>query len=193
MNDVINELKLSGLSVFTARDVSRLTGKSLAYAYLFVSKSRLVERVEKGLYAVPGTDPFEIASSIMSPAYISLASAFSYYRLITQLPMKIKIVSNRRHRPIKNVGGFDVEFRHVKKSMMYGYYRKSNVVIAYVEKAVIDALYFNEDIKYIDEAIESARSEGSLDDARLRRYASQSGSKKIKKDVARILNRGLTA
>jgi len=179
------ELRLSGLNVFTPKDVARLTLKPINYVYLMLHKNKRLVRIEKGLYCLQGTDPMVIASYLMTPSYISLISAFSYYKLIDQVPRTIKVVTGKRHAPL-DIIGTRIEFRSVKKGMLYGYRREHNIAIADIEKAIVDSLYLLEDTQYLEEVISNASASGSFDAGKLISYAKKSG-KHIVYERAKLL------
>jgi predicted transcriptional regulator of viral defense system len=185
MLDIVNALRLNGMQVFRVNDVARLTGKPKAYVYLQLSKSRMVSRAQNGIYYLNDADPMAVASSITSPSYISLISAFSYYKMIDQVPNEIKVLTTKRHRPVQNVHNFGIEFRTVKVELMYGYSNRRGVVVADIEKAIVDSLYLSEDTKYIGEVMENAA--GDLDSLKLLDYASRSGVSVIAAKVKRLL------
>lgn len=182
-----NELRLNGLNVFTVKDVARLTGKPINYVYLLLSKSKRFVRVQNGLYSLSNTDPLEIASRILSPSYISLISAFNYYELIDQVPKVIKVITNRRHAAIENIMGLRIEFKSVKSSMFYGYFRQHNISIAEIEKAVVDSSYLLEDMQYLDEVIENLKDNRKLNINKLLDYAERCGVNSVYVRVKRLV------
>ena len=177
--EISKMLRLSGLRVFKIADLERLTGKGKDYLYLFISKSREIKRVQNGIYYLAGTDRAEIASSICRPSYISLAYALMYYGAIDQVIGTIKVVTGKRHRKIQNAYGITIEFKTVKKILLYGYRRIGGVVIADPEKAVVDALYLGEDLKYAKEALANLHAEGRINLDKLRRYAELTGKRSV--------------
>lgn len=172
---MITRLKASGLSTFKVSDAARLTGKSKDYVYLILSKSKRFHRVQNGIYYIDGAEPLAIASSIVPISYISLASAFSYYGLIDQIPKAIKVITIHRHKPIGDVQGMRVEFKTVKRKMIYGYGVAKAVSIAEPEKAIVDSLYLNEDTRYLQEVLRNATASKSIDADKLMEYAKRSG------------------
>ncbi len=181
-------LKLNGLHVFTVKDVCRLTGKRPSYVYLMLSKSKLFSRIEKGLYCLKDTSPFEAASNIVVPSYISLLSALSYYGLVEQVPNIIKVVTTKRHKPLDDVQGMRVEFRSVSRKMLYGYRLDHGVSIAEPEKALVDAFYLNEDEHYAKEALSNGMSIGSISKEKLLKYAKMCGVKAVQKKISKLVN-----
>lgn len=186
MSEIIKELRLHGLNVFNINDVARLTGKNRNYLYLILSKSKTVGRAQNGLYYLDGTDPFEIASRIAVPSYISLISAFSYYKVIDQAPRVIKLISTKRHKTVKNLRGVEVEVKTLKKSMFYGYHRERGIVIADLEKAVVDSLYLNEDARYLREVIANGLEGNQFGLNKLKDYTLRSGSKSVIKRAEKL-------
>ncbi len=187
VQEVIKELKLNGLSVFNVNDVSRITGKGKNYLYLLLSKSRLVARAQNGVYYLPDTDPMEVASYIATPSYISLISAFGYYKLIDQIPNVVKVITTKRHGEMEKVQGTRIVFKTTKREMLYGYHREHNISIADIEKAVVDSIYFNEDIRYIKEVIKNGIKAGIFDLGKLEVYAKTSRSKSLLEKVNGVL------
>jgi predicted transcriptional regulator of viral defense system len=187
MSDIVSELKLRGLRIFRIGDVVRLTGKSKDYVYLLLSKSKLVFRVQNGLYYLPDADPLEIASNIVKPSYISLISAFAHYGLVDQIPNVIKVITTKRHRKLENIQNMAIEFKSVKENMLYGYGSDRGIVIADVEKAIIDSLYLNEDTHYLNEVIKNLEKNGELDTSKLIKYSKRCGKESVAKKADILL------
>ena len=99
----IKELEKLSRPVITLSDVLKIIGKNRAYTRVYihrlVNKNVLFE-VEKGKYTI-SEDPFEIASNLVFPSYISFISAYSIYGLTTQTPLEIQIVSLKSKKPVK--------------------------------------------------------------------------------------------
>jgi predicted transcriptional regulator of viral defense system len=178
-SEISKVLRLCGLRVFRIADLERLTGKGRDYLYLFVSKSKEIKRVQNGVYYLAGTERAEIASSICRPSYISLAYALMYHGGIDQVIRTIKVVTDKRHRRIQNADGIMIEFKTVKKNLLYGYRRIGGVVVAEPEKAIIDALYLGEDLKYAKEALANLDGEGRIDMEKLKLYAKRTGKRSV--------------
>ncbi len=183
------ELKLNGLSIFTPKDVARLTGKRLNYIYLILSKSNRFVRIQNGLYCLTNTDPFNIASRIVSPSYISLISAFSYYKLIDQVPYIIKVMINKRHASIDSVMGMRIEFKSIKREMLYGYNNVHNISIADPEKAIVDSLYLLEDTQYVKEAIANANERSMINKGKLLGYAKKCGIRRVYAEIEKLVEK----
>lgn len=178
-------LRSSNTPVFTLSYAARIIGKKGKYASLFLSRlaarNELI-RIEKGKYCVPEASIYAIASNIAYPSYVSMLSAFRYYNITTQNIVRIDVVSARRHAAISGIKGYGIDFTVVGRNRMFGFYRdrESGAFVAYVEKALIDALLFEKlPLPYIEEALASADAGGIIDYGRLRAFTFRTGSRRL--------------
>ena len=170
MYDLIERLSAMGKNVFTVNDASKLTGKKTLYMSLMLSKNKYIDRIERGKYYLKGTDILEVASNVIFPSYLSLFSAFRYYNLTTQIPLKISVISTLRHKKL-TIHGNVIEFRLLDKNRFFGYLKKDGIFIAEIEKAIIDALYFGEPpYSYVLESFQIARDKHLIDIKKLKHY-----------------------
>ena len=97
---------------------------------------------------------FLIANKIYSPSYISLEMAFSYYNLIPEAVYGITSVTSLKTNNFKTDLG-EFMYSHIKSELMFGYnlvkYGIYNFKIAEIEKALLDYLYLNTQIKTKDD------------------------------------------
>jgi len=163
------------IHVFSIGEASKIIGKSKHYTSVFLSRNKNLMHAERGIYYLSGALEYEIASKLVFPSYVSLISALRFHNLTEQMPNIIYILSYKRHRSLKDLNGYGVEFRKIKREMMYGYAKFDNVFVAYPEKAVIDMLYLGDFIEYAEELIES----GKFDLKRLILYAKLAKNKSI--------------
>ncbi len=176
--------------VFSLNDAVKILHTSRPYTSLFLQRcvaKGLISRVENGLYyRNRGANEYMIASRILSPSYVSMISALSYYGLTTQIPNKVYVVSTKKHRPIKDVMGLTIVFKTTNRRMMFGYHKESygNISIADPEKAIVDVFYFN-DVNDLDE--DALRPPPRVDPDKLATYAIQTGKESVKRRVARLL------
>jgi predicted transcriptional regulator of viral defense system len=177
--------------VFGIDDAVKILRKPKSYVELFLHrcvKKGLIGRVERGLYYVLArSNEYEIASSIVHPSYISMVSALSYYGLTTQIPRVVYVISTKRHKPIRNVQGFDIVFKRIKKEMLFGYGKKSGgtVFMADPEKAIVDIFYFH-DVDDLDE--DALKKPSRIDVDKLLMYAMKSGKRSVIAEVAKLLS-----
>jgi len=177
LSEVLHYLEKSGKNVFSIYDAAKIMGKPTAYASLLLSKSKDVERIEKGRYFIKGTDIYEIASNILFPSYVSLYAAMQYYELIDQNIIRYSVIALKRHRPIIFANGVSIEFITVKNSMMFGYVNKNNAHIASPEKLFIDCLYLGKvPFSELKNALEAANADGLIDSKLIVDYAIRIGS-----------------
>ena len=168
--ELLEELKGHGLYVFSIYDAAKLMQKSIAYASLFLSKSKEFVRIEKGKYAIKGTDPFIVASNILYPSYLSLASAMRFYDLIDQNIVKYSVISVKRHADVL-FNGSRIEFKYIKMERFFGYTKKDNVYVAEIEKLFIDSVYFGTpDFATVLEALKYAIDSKNIDLKRMQEY-----------------------
>ena len=172
------------IQVFGLAEAARIIGKDRKYAALFLSRNSKIKSAVGGIYYTGNATEYDVASRIVYPSYVSLISALRFHNLTEQMPRIIYILSYKRHRLVPNLNGYGVEFKKVKKEMMYGYGRVDDVFVASPEKAVIDMMYLNEFVGYAEEAIES----GKLDYALLEEYAVRSGVKALASRVKKLIS-----
>ncbi len=183
-------LKDSNITVFSLEDAVKVLRCKRAYAGLFLhrcSKKKLIGRVERGLYYLTERfNEYEIASRVLNPSYVSMVSALAYYGLTTQIPRVVYVVSTKRHRPLKNVAGFDFVFKRIKREAFFGFHKESdgNVFIADAEKAIVDIFYFN-DVNDLDES--ALEKPSRIDINKLVSYAKKTGKKSVVLGVVKLL------
>jgi predicted transcriptional regulator of viral defense system len=168
-------LRSRGISVFTIGDAAKIIGKSRAYASKFLGKDREVSRAENGIYYSKNASEYEVASNIVFPSYVSMASALMYYGMTTQLPRYIYVVALAQHRSITGINGRTLVFKKTKPKMMFGYRKEGAAFIAEPEKAIIDSLYFRQ-AGYAGEAVDSGKA---VDAEKLAEYALMTGNRVV--------------
>ncbi len=167
--DAVNAL---GKPVCTAEELRRASGRENMRQALssLVLKGHLL-RLERGKYTLPSImagNPYSVATSITTPSYISLITAFYIYGFTEQVPEIIYVLNAKRGRRIGNI-----RLVKVRPSMMFGYGGEGGHLVAEPEKAIVDSLYL---AKYVplDETIKALSSEG-IDYLKLARYAARAG------------------
>ena len=188
--DFVQFLETNNVVVFTLEDAVKILDSGNNYASLFLHRcieKGLIGRIKRGIYYLKKrVNEYEIASNILTPSYVSMVSALAYYGLTTQIPRFVYVISTKRHRPIRGINGFDIIFKHVKNSMMFGYHKESNgnIFIADPEKALVDIYYFN-DVNDLDE--DAFKRPSRLNIEKLVKYAEASKSKHVMRSVAGLL------
>ncbi len=172
------------IRVFRLADAARIIGKNRRYSALFLSRNNRIKSAVGGVYYTKNATEYEVASRIVYPSYVSLVSALRFHNLTEQMPRIIYIMSPKRHRPVPSLNGYKVEFKRIKKEMMYGYSKVDDVFVASPEKAVIDMLYLNAFVEYAEESIDS----GKLNYKLLEDYAARSGVKSLERRIEKLVD-----
>jgi predicted transcriptional regulator of viral defense system len=151
----IRDLALeSGRAVYSAQQLSNLTGKSKAISSVYSSrlvKSGLATRLQKGTISFV-KDDFVIATQLVEPSYISLNSALLFHGIVTQVPKNIECATPRNSIKHEEIG---IVYHKISPSLFFGFQRidksGSYVLVAEPEKALIDGVYLN---AYADRDVE---------------------------------------
>lgn len=123
-------------------------------------KKGYLVKIKQGYYTLSGKDLnrnflYYVANRIYSPSYISLEMALSFYNLIPEEVFQITSVSTKKTNNFNTpLGNFN--YRHIKPSIHFGYKlleyeKKHNVIIAEPEKALLDYLYLNTQLRLDDD------------------------------------------
>lgn len=176
-SDFISVIREKKISVFTVKEASEILGKSRPYTSKFLIGRKEIERIENGKYCIAGADIDAVVSHIVSPSYLSLISAFRYYRLTNQIPKEKFVVSTARHQDF-SFHGYRIKFIKASKKVMFGFKEINGVSVATPEKAFIDALYFKKSAWYSEE-FRTAIDRDIVDLDVIKRYAKAIGNKAL--------------
>ena len=189
--EVVETLRKSRKAIFSPNDITKITGQSGSGVYVLINRLHnkgLITKPLKGVISL-SQDPFVISSQLYPPSYISFITALYLHGKIQQVIDRIFIVSARKRRQIK-VFGMDVQFVTLKRAMIFGYKkeRKENsyVVVADVEKAIIDCLYLPRYCRLAD--IIDILEEGDVDIRRLIEYARMSKIEAVERRLGYLLD-----
>jgi predicted transcriptional regulator of viral defense system len=94
---------------------------------------------------------FMAANKIYEPSYVSLESALAYYQVIPESVLGVTSISSRKTKQFESIWGV-FSYRSVKPQYMIGYRVMNSspgkkFKIASLEKAILDYLYLNSDIR----------------------------------------------
>lgn len=100
---------------------------------------------------------FFTSNKIYTPSYISLEKALKFYGLIPEEIFQITAISSKKTTGFEtSVGNFS--YRHVKPNLFWGYklldFGDYKILMAEPEKAILDYLYLNPNLKTVDDFIE---------------------------------------
>lgn len=115
-----------------------------------LKKHDLIQEIENGKYLVLGYDkkrilsnPFFIATHLVTPSYVSYWSALNYYGFTEQVPQVTFCATTKQKKPIQ-LENYTFTYSTIKKEKLYGYTKKTEnelqIFIAEPEKALIDSL-----------------------------------------------------
>jgi len=113
-----------------------------------------------------------IANFLLSPSYISLECALSYYDLIPEAVTAYTSVSTKKTTKFKSPLGV-FEYRSIKEGLFFGFTKATdegqNYFIAYPEKAILDFFYFHQGMDGSESEFESYRFQ-NLESLNLKRF-----------------------
>jgi predicted transcriptional regulator of viral defense system len=190
--ELLEKLKAMEKPVFTIQDFSKILGKGQDYTRLYVHRLRqrgLIEDVERGKYAMPMTDPMEIATNMVFPSYVSFLSGLRFHNLTTQLPIMVTVACARQKKLIKKKT-YSIKFVKLKSERMFGYsrmkyYDNKAVMVGEPEKVIVDCLFLPENCP-VSETFD-ALAEGGFDMERLLKYAAGMKSSVVLKRLGYML------
>ena len=131
-------LRGNGLTIFRTTDLSTLMRLSRPNAYNLLralKKKGAITAIKNGLYAFKDVSEYAIGAHINWPSYLSFRSALSYYGLTDNAPRKMLFAATRY-----NGGTGDYKYVVLSKKRFFGYVSAGDVVMADMEKAIIDSL-----------------------------------------------------
>jgi predicted transcriptional regulator of viral defense system len=118
-------------------------------------KKGYIKNIINGFYVFADQEPdenilFFTANTVYSPSYISLEAALGYYGFIPEAVFAVTSVSTRKTKTFSTIYGKMI-YKHMHPRYFFGYdlveFGKSRYKIASPEKAVLDFLYLNSQIK----------------------------------------------
>lgn len=116
-------------------------------------KSGLIIKIKKSLYVLNESDReinisrSFLANQLLTPSYISLEFALSYYDIIPEKVEDLTSVTSKKTAVYKNAFGV-FRYQHIKNTCFAGFREITDennmkIFIAQPEKAIIDFLYLN--------------------------------------------------
>ena len=141
---ILVQKNISLLDIGTAQKIFSFQSENSFYKFLQrLERAGILKRVTKGkyLFSLKETNDYELANFLLTPSYISLESALSFYGILAQFPYTITSVTPRKTKKII-YNEKEFEFAHLKREYFFGFIKKDNFLIALPEKALLDELYF---------------------------------------------------
>lgn len=164
----------------------------------WVKSGKLIQ-LRRGFYTLPEkyrkapVHPFVVANALKRASYVSLQSALGHYGLIPEyVPSVTSVTTGRPGTYATTIGDFI--YRHIKHELFAGYSVMDvgsgrEAFVAKPEKALLDLLYLtprSDTPAYLDEL--RLQNAGILNAGLLSELASVSGSRKLTRAVAGIMN-----
>ncbi len=146
---VIQTLRQKNVNLFTSGDLAKFfeirSNNTLKHLILRLKKQRIIESLSRGHFLFVNSETrvadFAIANFLVSPSYISLESALSYYGMIDQFPYRITSITIHKSLELK-VRGKIFSYSKIKKDLFTGFVKIDDFLIATRGKAVSDYKYF---------------------------------------------------
>lgn len=137
-------------TVFTIDEIAlflRETNRQLLKSKLnYYAKKGVIKNIRKGIYVKPDYNPFELATKIYTPSYISLETVLEKEGVIFQRYKTIFVISYLTRKI--EVDQNEIQFRRIKEEILLNQaevLQKANYSIASKERAFLDALYLYKD------------------------------------------------
>jgi predicted transcriptional regulator of viral defense system len=144
----LKKLQLSGKTILFLDDVSRLLGLSRAAASVYCSRAskrgeilalkREMFLVADSVANLGSKELFFISNNLMTPSYVSLTTALSYYEITTQQPQSAVSAVTILPKKVIDAGPIRWTFFQLKKNFYFGFKKIEEVFIAEPEKAIVD-------------------------------------------------------
>lgn len=125
-------------------------------------KKGYLEKIKRGFYRFVATDfsqnfLFYVANKIYAPSYVSLETALKYYGLIPEEIFQITSIGTKKTTHFETpIGNFN--YKQIKPSLFWGYrlinFGKQKLLLADPEKAILDYLYLNPNLKTVEDFAE---------------------------------------
>jgi len=191
--------KLKDFVTFNLNDIRKVDNRFDLRRLNEWQKKGYIKKIRRGHYAFSSLEInesvlFLIANKIYTPSYVSLEMALSYYTLIPEAVYGITSVTSQKTNRFKTDFG-EYIYRHVKHQLMFGYrlisYRNQNFKIAEPEKAILDYLYFNTNLRTTEDfdglRFNSEEFKVQTDKDKLRNYLNAFGNKRLEKRFNKFL------
>lgn len=194
--ELIEKVKNSNLTLFSASHITKLLGweKKKAYLTLYNLKNKnIISSLTGGKYILSSMfkvyDPLGVASGILWPSYVSFWTALNFYKFTEQLPGTIFVATTKAKKEIKFENA-KIRFVSISEKRFFGYRKVDNIVIAEKEKALVDSLLlprYSGGIREISKCLENAWSE--LDKKILIEYALRMKNRSLLKRLGYIIEK----
>jgi len=144
--EIIGKFQEKKIKYFSLQDFQAITNLSYDAARAILQrykKKNLVINPKRGYYFFKNYSPdsYELASKLYHPSYISMETVLSKNSVIPETIYPI-ISATPKPTRIFTCQGREYRYHKIKQEAFCGYFKKENYLIAEVEKAAADYLYF---------------------------------------------------
>ena len=134
------------MTVFSTTDFQGISGMDYQAAAVKLTRYKdrgYLESPKRGVYYLSdqAPDDWELANYLYRPSYISLDTALSHYGLIPEVVYVVTSVSTKATRELADARMVYKYFK-LKREVFTGYRKEKGYLIAGMEKAVVDYVYF---------------------------------------------------
>ena len=137
------EFKIEFVNTKTLKELLEIKNERTFYRIVngFIENNVIVN-IEKNKYYVSGKilNTFELANFIVQPSYISLESALNHWGILSQFPIEVTSITNKKSI-IKKFEGKVYSYSHISFKYFGIFTKVNNFLIALPEKALFDQLY----------------------------------------------------
>ena len=146
--EIIKKFQENNFALFTLADFGKLfniKNKHTLYKKIQrLKKRKVIKKLIKGKYLClfQKSSEFAIANFLLTPSYISLESALSFYSIITGFPYQITSMAIKKTKTY-HIDQREYSYAKINQGLFWGYEKKENFLIADKEKSLLDYLYLN--------------------------------------------------
>jgi predicted transcriptional regulator of viral defense system len=120
---ILIQKNISLLDISTAQKIFSFEKENSLYKFLQrLERADILKRIVKGkyLFSFKEVNDYELANFLLTPSYISLESALSFYGILAQFPYTITSVTTAKTRKII-YNEKEFEFAHLRRENFFGF------------------------------------------------------------------------
>ena len=186
MSKLYQQIQKIPKSFFTINDLRKIN--STDDNILKVGLSRLVkagklQHLKRGYYAlnVNEVDWEQFALESYSPSYLSFEWALGYYNILSQQSYALTLATTKRSKQI-DIKEEVFIYHHLQKKHFWGFQQENNLLIAELEKALLDQAYLSLNGRAIFDVEEMNLAD--IDLKKIKKYLKKFADKRLRKLIA---------
>ena len=178
--EILRKFNEKKIKYFSLQDFQEITGLNYDAARGLLQrykKKNLIRNPKRGHYFFNDCTPsdYELANELYCPSYISMETVLSKNGIIPEIIYPIISITTKTTRKFV-CQGKQFLYHKIKQQAFDGYYKKENYLIADLEKAVVDYLYF---VALGQKEINSRINLKKINKKRLIKYAKMFNNEKL--------------